>query len=156
MDKKELASTDDEHFEDANEKIVNELIEETTGVKLSDLEHENVEDETFEDCEDFIDDESQRDFEKDQTEEERQAAKSKAEELKIAGNELFKEGDFLKSVEIYTSALKTCPVVCATERSVLYANRAAAKHKLDMKPAAIDDCSKAIEFNPIYLKVLLR
>lgn len=169
MDKKEhLASSDDEHFEDANEKIVNNLIRETTGFKITELEEnsdekddsepEENDKESFLDCEasDFIDDESQRDLEKDQTEEEREAAKTEAEELKKQGNELFKNGDYLKSAEIYTEALRTCPVLCATERSVLYGNRAAAKQKLDMKATAIDDCGKSIEFNPSYVKVLLR
>lgn len=170
MDKKEhIASSDDEHFEDANEKIVNELIKETTGVKITDenskltsdeddSENEEHDKESFEDCEtnDLIDDESQRDLEKDQSEEEKEAARAKAEELKKQGNELFKTGDYLKSAEFYTNALRSCPVSCATERSVLYGNRAAAKHKLDLKPAAIDDCSKSIEFNPNYVKVLLR
>lgn len=168
MEKKDdKALTDDECFEDANEKVVNELMEETTGIKISDLEREAKDDDSdktdqeldsFQDCEalDVIDDESQKDLEKDQTEEEREAAKTKADELKKEGNELFKNGDYLKSAEVYTTALRTCPVVCATERSVLYGNRAAAKQKLDLKPAAIDDCSKAIEFNPNYVKVILR
>lgn len=172
MDKKELiASSDDEHFEDANEKIVNELIKETSGVKIRNLnegpklssdeddsEHDENEKESFEDCEtnDLIDDESQRDLEKDQSEDEKEAARAKAEELKKQGNELFKSGDYLKSAELYTNALRSCPVSCAAERSVLYGNRAAAKQKLDYKPAAIDDCSKSIEFNPNYVKVLLR
>lgn len=165
MEKKDQPTlSDDEHFEDANEKIVNELIEDTTGIKISDIETESDsesdehEKENFEDCEtsDFIDDESQKDHEQDQTDEEREEAKLKADELKKQGNELFKSGDYLKSAEIYTSALRTCPVICGTERSVLYGNRAAAKHKLDLKPAAIDDCTKSIEFNPNYVKVLLR
>jgi tetratricopeptide (TPR) repeat protein len=168
MDKKDhLASSDDENFEDANEKIVNNLIKETAGIKISeddevsekdDSEPEENDKENFVDCEssDFIDDESQKDAEKDQTEEERETAKNKAEELKKEGNELFKAGDYLKSAEVYTEALRTCPVVCATERSVLYGNRAAAKQKMNLKAPAIDDCGKSIEFNPSYVKVLLR
>lgn len=165
-----MASSDDERFEDANERIVNNLIEETAGIKISELmrdgevsdekddsEPENDK-ENFEDCEtsDFIDDESQRDLEKDQTEEERETEKNKAEELKQKGNELFKNGEFQKSVEMYSEALRTCPVACATERSVLYGNRAVAKQKLNLLTPAIDDCGKSIEFNPNYVKVLLR
>lgn len=188
MDKKESTfSSDDEHFEDANEKIVNDLIKEATGIspnsfknklkdkqnfeinedlenseddydEKEDSEHEDHEKESFEDCEtnDFIDDESQKDFEKDLSEEETETRKLKAEELKKQGNEHFKIGEYEKSSEIYTSALRICPVSCATERSVLYGNRAAAKGKLNFKPAAIDDSTKAIEFNPNYLKALLR
>lgn len=168
MDKIDSKSlSDDEHFEDANEKIVNELIEETTGIKITELnDHSGDSDdsdndevkESFVDCEtsDLIDDESQLDLEKDQTEEERETARTKAEELKKEGNELFKNGDYLKSAEVYTNALRTCPVLCKSERSVLYGNRAAAKQKLNLKPAAIDDCTKSIEFNSAYVKVLLR
>jgi tetratricopeptide (TPR) repeat protein len=165
MDKKDInaPSSDDEHFEDANEKIVNELIEKTTGVKISDLKQDPEHDdedpvEAFEDCEtnDLIDDESQKDFEKDQTEEEREEARLKSVELKQKGNDEFKEGNFEKSAEIYTLALRKCPVLCANERSILYGNRALSKVKLDLKPAAIDDCTKALEFNPSYVKVLLR
>lgn len=188
MDKKESTlSSDDEHFEDANEKIVNDLIKEATGIspnsiknklknkqnfennedldnseddydEKEDSEHEDHEKECFEDCEtnDLIDDESQKDFEKDLSSEETETRKLKSEELKKQGNELFKNGEYEKSSEIYTSALRICPVSCATERSVLYSNRAAAKGKLNFKPAAIDDCTKAIEFNPNYVKALLR
>lgn len=162
MDKKESAipSSDDENFEDANEKVVNELIEKTTGVKMSEVQKDPDEDpvEAFEDCEtsDLIDDESQRDFEKDQTEEERDVARLKAAELKQDGNNEFNKGNFEKSAEIYTMALRECPVACANERSILYGNRALSKSKLDLKPAAIDDCTKALEFNPNYVKVLLR
>lgn len=166
MDNKSTTTTsDDEHFEDANEKVVNELIEETKNMKIKDTKNIEEQDdsgseeaEKFQECEtdDLIDDESQKDLEKDQTEEEREAAKLKAEELKKDGNDEFRRGNFLKSAEIYTKALRTCPVACANERSMLYGNRAAAKQKLDRKPAAIDDCTKAIEFNPNYVKVLLR
>lgn len=169
MDKRDISASidDDEHYEDANEKIVNELIEDTAGIKITDSnrlddkddsDSEENDKEKFEECEidDLVDDESQRDLEKDQTEEERETARLKAEELKKQGNDEFKNGDYLKSAETYTKALRTCPVLCATERSVLYANRAAAKHKLKVNPAAIDDCTKAIEFNPNYIKALLR
>lgn len=158
------STSDNEQFEDANEKIVNELIDEVVGnpdpldpAHESDSDSENDKD-NFKDCDanDFIDDESQAEFEKDQTEEEREAAKAQSEELKKKGNELFKSGEFLKSSETYTEALRACPVVHSNERSILYGNRAAAKHKLEMKPAAIDDCSKSLEYNPKYVKVLLR
>lgn len=177
MEHKKEASSDEENFEDANEKIVNELLEKT-GIRLEkklkieddtdpvenskldqeEQHSENPEKEEFVDCEanDFIDDESQKDFEKDLTDEQKLENKNKAEELKKTGNEHFKNSEFEKSIEIYTSALRICPVVNSNERAVLYANRAAAKSKLNLKPAAIDDCTKAIEFNPNYVKALLR
>ncbi|KAG5681924.1 hypothetical protein PVAND_011327 [Polypedilum vanderplanki] len=136
-EKQQIASSDDEQFEDANEKIINDIIDK---------------------CEanDLIDDESQRDFEKDQTEEEREEARLLAVELKDKGNVEFRNGNFEISSEIYTQALRKCPVSCSTERSILYGNRSLAKVKLGLKSSAIDDCTKSIEFNPKYVKVLLR
>lgn len=158
-DKKEqLASSDDEHFEDANEKIINDLIEETGKISCDENIDRNSDAENFEECEtsDLIDDESQKDFEKDMTDEEREEARLQAIELKNKGNEEFRKQNYEQSAEIYTNALRKCPVLCADERSILYGNRALSKVKLGLKPAAIDDCSKAIEFNPKYVKVLLR
>lgn len=172
MDKKEVQQpSDEEHFEDANEKIVNVLIENETGIKISSLkveddfhdaekDHDSSEKDSteFVDCNtsDFIDEASQKDYDLTLSDEEKLANKEKAIELKKEGNEIFKTGDFEKSAEIYTSALRICPMDCSSERSFLYANRAASKSKLNLKPAAIDDCSKAIELNPNYIRALLR
>lgn len=163
MDKEkreQIASSDDEHFEDANEKIVNEIIEKTGILDVNDEEEidKNSDTENFLDCEtsDLIDDESQKDFEKDYTDEQREEARLAAVELKNKGNEEFRKQNFEKSVEIYTLALKKCPVLCSDERSAIYGNRGLSKIKLGLKPAAIDDCTKALEFNPKYVKVLLR
>lgn len=165
--KDKTGASDDEHFEDANEKIVNELIGQSFDEIPKHQNHDNEnydedenEAENFHDCElnssDLIDDESQRDFEKDQTDEERENARLDAVKLKNEGNEEFRNGNYEKSIEIYTSALRKCPVACSNDRSMIYGNRAVAKIKLGSKPAAIEDCSKAIEFNPTYIKVLLR
>ncbi|XP_053681197.1 tetratricopeptide repeat protein 1 [Anopheles nili] len=105
---------------------------------------------------DVIDEDSQRDYESNLTEQEKEANKAESNELKQQGNEFFKQGEHRRSVEIYTSALRLCPLDYAENRAILYANRAAAKAKLDLKPSAIDDCSKALEYNPKYLKALLR
>ncbi|XP_055641239.1 tetratricopeptide repeat protein 1 [Toxorhynchites rutilus septentrionalis] len=166
-----------------NEAAVDEVIEQVTGVHIGnsprvDTSAPSEQTEKFVDCrsdcgsdgeetvgkelksghteDDFVDDESQRDFEKALTEEEKQANKLKADELKNEGNDLFRKGDFEKSANVYTGALRICPVEYSTERSILYANRAAAKTKLNYKPSAIEDCTKALEHNPNYLKALLR
>ncbi|XP_058822227.1 tetratricopeptide repeat protein 1 isoform X2 [Topomyia yanbarensis] len=181
----DTSTSDEERFEDAsskefNEKTVDEVVEQVTGVSVGIPPQTNTstsseQTEKFDDCrsdpgsdeeahaktdhkneDDFIDDESQRDLEKGLTEEEKLINKAKADELKTQGNDLFKQGDFAKSATIYTEALRICPVECSAERSILYANRAAAKTKLNFKPSAIDDCTKAIEHNPKYLKALLR
>ncbi|XP_050070648.1 tetratricopeptide repeat protein 1 [Anopheles maculipalpis] len=109
---------------------------------------------SFED--DLVDEDSQRDYECGLSEVEKDANKTKADELKQQGNELFKQGEHLKSLELYTQALRLCPLDCKEARAILYANRAAAKTKLDRKRSALDDCTKALEYNPNYVKALLR
>ncbi|XP_062563211.1 tetratricopeptide repeat protein 1-like isoform X1 [Armigeres subalbatus] len=185
----DTSASDEEHFEDAsskeiNEKVVNEVIDQVMGVSIENSTHHNTsssseQTDKFVDCrsdsgsdedtlgkegrktkcnedeDDFIDDESQRDWEKGLSEEEKLANKAKADELKAQGNELFKQGDYDKSANVYTEALKICPMQYSAERSILFANRAAAKTKLNFKPSAIDDCTKAIEHNPKYLKALV-
>ncbi|XP_035890816.1 tetratricopeptide repeat protein 1 [Anopheles stephensi] len=108
----------------------------------------------FED--DLVDEDSQRDYECGLSEEEKAANKTKADELKQQGNELFKQGEHLKSLDLYTQALRLCPLDRVEPRAILYANRAAAKTKLDRKRSALDDCTKALEYNPNYVKALLR
>ena len=69
-----------------------------------------------------------------------QALKSEAETLKQAGNELFKNGEYVQAISQYTQGLQTCPLAYSKERSILYANRAAAKAKCQVivKDAFID------------------
>lgn len=182
----EINSSDDENYEDAmptplpnqydNEKIINELIDEHKNLLIEDKSladnksnDEKIDcsekDDKFSDCEtisdtdkqeDFVDDESQRDSEKDLNEEEILANKIRAEEFKNNGNVAFRDGDYENSVKIYTQGLRVCPVVCANERSILYGNRAAAKAKIGAIESAIQDCSKSLEFNPKYVKILIR
>lgn len=106
--------------------------------------------------EDYIDEEDLKVKEENYTEDDIQRLKADAENLKVKGNELFKNQEFKESADTYTSALRTCPLAYPKERSILYANRAAAKVKLELAEAAIEDCSKALELDPGYLKALLR
>uniref|UniRef100_A0A182QP00 Uncharacterized protein n=1 Tax=Anopheles farauti TaxID=69004 RepID=A0A182QP00_9DIPT len=121
---------------------------------MPDTEGDDTVAESLED--DVIDEDSQRDYEVGLSEEEKEANRTKADELKQQGNELFKQGEHNRSVQFYTKALRLCPLDCKEARAILYANRAAAKAKLDRKPSALEDCSKALEYNPNYLKALLR
>ncbi|SPP84539.1 tetratricopeptide repeat protein 1 [Drosophila guanche] len=84
------------------------------------------------------------------------ANKEKADKLKLEGNELFKNDNAQRAIEIYTEGLNVCPSDSSKERAVLYGNRAAAKIKLEANKSAIDDCTKAIELWPEYVRVLLR
>lgn len=186
----DTSTSDEERFEDANEKAVDEVIEQVTGLSVGTSPKTNTsssseQTDKFVDCrsepgsdeeaalgkapegepeeagaaepeDDYVDDEAQREFEKNLTEEEKLANKAKASELKAQANELYKEGEYQRSADLYTAALRICPVDFSSERSILYANRAAAKTKLNFRPSAIDDCTKAIEHNPKYLKALLR
>uniref|UniRef100_A0A182MQI9 Tetratricopeptide repeat protein 1 n=1 Tax=Anopheles culicifacies TaxID=139723 RepID=A0A182MQI9_9DIPT len=172
--------------EDFNERTVDEVIEKVTGLstrkppdtdvdEFVDCVNHSEDDDTkisvkqtsepgkgcdgvvepLED-DDLVDEDSQRDYECGLSEEEKEANKTKADELKQQGNELFKQGEHLQSLELYTQALRLCPLDHKEARAILYANRAAAKSKLDRKKTALDDCTKALEYNPNYVKALLR
>lgn len=90
------------------------------------------------------------------TEEEMQANKEKAENLKQKGNTIFKNGDYEKSIDLYTEALAICPKKFTPERAILFNNRAAAHKHLGAQSVAIEDCTKAIENNPDYIKAYAR
>lgn len=90
------------------------------------------------------------------TEEEMVANKEKSDAIKQNGNDVFKNGDYEKAIELYTEAIELCPKRYTNERSILFNNRAAAHKHLDAKNVAIDDCSQAIELNPEYVKALSR
>lgn len=85
-----------------------------------------------------------------------EANKEKSEELKKEGNEVFKSGDYEKAFELYSEAINLCSEKFKNERSILFNNRAAAQKHLDAKNAAIEDCTQAIELNPVYVKAYLR
>lgn len=90
------------------------------------------------------------------SDEEKQANKEKAEQLKQDGNACFKNADYEKSIEFYTEAIAICPKDFSVERSILYSNRAAAHKHLGAQSAAIDDCTQSIELNPNYMKAYAR
>lgn len=58
-----------------------------------------------------------------------QSLKAEAEKYKNEGNDLFKREEYLEAISVYTQAIQTCPLAYSKERSILYANRAAAKLK---------------------------
>lgn len=66
-----------------------------------------------------------------------QALKNEAERLKNVGNILFKDGEYVQAISQYTQGLQTCPLAYNKERSILYANRAAAKTKCQVAVESI-------------------
>lgn len=107
--------------------------------------------------------------------------KCEAENLKQTGNDLFKNCEYISAISQYSQALQICPLVYSKERSILHANRAAAKAKCQVlvensychisysylslsasdyfqteKDSAISDCTKAIELNSSYVKAYIR
>lgn len=163
------SSSDDENYENAssilpdsatrNDPIITKLIEQQGGLSIkeeqqdSDDENKNV----FHDAkDDAVDDESRKDYEKTLSAEQLLANKERGNELKSEGNTQFKNEEYTDSVKTYSEGLKICPLDCANERSILYGNRAAAHIQLNNKQIAIEDCSKSLELNPNYIKVLIR
>lgn len=117
-------------------------------------EKEDAEDDTKES--DDIDEEGLRAAELALTDDQKAERKIIAEELKVAGNLAFKDGDYERSIEKYTEGLITCPLQFTQQRSVLYCNRSAAKMKLTKYSDAVKDCSKAIELDDKYVKAYIR
>uniref|UniRef100_UPI00398EDC1C small glutamine-rich tetratricopeptide repeat-containing protein alpha-like isoform X2 n=1 Tax=Pristiophorus japonicus TaxID=55135 RepID=UPI00398EDC1C len=72
---------------------------------------------------------------------------SKAELLKIEGNEQMKIENYQSAVDYYTKAIELNP-----SNAVYFCNRAAAFSKLGNYTGAVEDCEKAIAFDPSYSK----
>jgi tetratricopeptide (TPR) repeat protein len=63
-----------------------------------------------------------------------------AEQLKIAGNKCFKEGDYEGSEGLYSQAIQK-----NSANPLLFTNRANARLKLEKWEGVIDDCLRSIE-----------
>ncbi|KAK7940532.1 hypothetical protein WMY93_003858 [Mugilogobius chulae] len=80
------------------------------------------------------------------------------------GNDVYKEGEWAKSIEMYTEALSVADYadsedicVCTGLIEKLYANRAAAYLNITgLYDAALDDCEKALQLNDGNYKALFR
>ncbi|KAG5317636.1 TTC1 protein, partial [Pseudoatta argentina] len=172
-----MASSDDKSQRlQSNEEVIEELTKylESSCIRVDDSSDANarakgdswdvVDKECNEDSndnaqniEEDVDEELLKDRDLLLTESEQEALKSEAETLKQAGNELFKNGEYVRAISQYTQGLQTCPLAYSKERSILYANRAAAKAKCQTeKDSAITDCTKAIELNSSYVKAYIR
>ncbi|KAG8367648.1 hypothetical protein BUALT_Bualt16G0094800 [Buddleja alternifolia] len=85
-------------------------------------------------------------------------ALARANDAKLEGNALFKDGLYDEALSKYELAIQASPDgPSSTEiRSICYANRAACFSKLEKYEETIKECTKALELNPTYMKALLR
>lgn len=105
---------------------------------------------------DEIDEESMRSIEESLSAEELEANRDKALAMKEEANALFRADKTEEAIAVYTNALKISPLKYSKERAILYGNRAAAKIKFDARKSALDDCTKALDLWPQYVRVILR
>ncbi|CAL1298990.1 unnamed protein product [Larinioides sclopetarius] len=103
-----------------------------------------------------MDEESIADSHKDLSDDQLEALKDEAITLKNKGNDCFKSAEYKEAVNFYTEALNICPLKYQNDRSILYANRAAARISLVKKTYGGITFYLAIELNPNYLKALIR
>jgi len=108
------------------------------------------------DSRDYVDEAKLQQELQDLSSEEKEQKRLEANQYKLEGNNLYKEGKTSDAVDRYTAGLRVCPLSCPKERAVLYANRGQMKRVLGLNDQAIRNCSKAIELDPEYLKALLR
>ncbi|XP_064077342.1 tetratricopeptide repeat protein 1-like isoform X2 [Macrobrachium nipponense] len=123
------------------------------GVKPEDIGNSPDEDDEEEE---FLNEEYLKDLELSMSEEEKNEKRNESLKHKETGNSHFKAGVFTEAVTAYTAGLRICPISFPKDRAILFANRAAAKAKIDLKKEAIKDCSKAIDLDETYLKAILR
>jgi len=76
--------------------------------------------------------------------------KEQAQKFKNEGNALVKEKKYKEAVEKYTQAIE------CQESAIFYCNRAAAYTSLENYEEALQDCKKAISFDPDYSKAYSR
>lgn len=103
-----------------------------------------------------IDDETLRNMEESMSESDKEKNRQAALELKTDGNKEFNCKNYIDSINLYTKALNLCPSCYEEDRSIYYCNRAAAKMQLNYTETAVEDCTKAIQLNPNYMKAYLR
>ncbi|KAJ7155565.1 hypothetical protein C8R43DRAFT_949788 [Mycena crocata] len=77
--------------------------------------------------------------------------KEKAEQLKDQGNELFRKGDYQKSIAFYKQA-----IAVRGPQPTYQANLAAAYLKLNMNSEAEAACEEALKYDPKHLKARFR
>ncbi|CAK9171377.1 unnamed protein product [Ilex paraguariensis] len=87
-----------------------------------------------------------------------QKALAQANDAKLEGNKFFGGGQYEEALSKYDLVLQVVPEMpsSAEIRSICHANRAACLFKMEKYEDTIKECTKALELNPTYLKVLVR
>ncbi|XP_055500995.1 mitochondrial import receptor subunit TOM70 [Leucoraja erinacea] len=80
----------------------------------------------------------------------------RAQAAKNKGNKYFKAGKYEQAIQCYTEAISLCPLEQKQDLSTFYQNRAAAFEQQLKWKEVVQDCSKAVELNPKYIKALYR
>ncbi|XP_038622028.1 mitochondrial import receptor subunit TOM70 [Tachyglossus aculeatus] len=80
----------------------------------------------------------------------------RAQAAKNKGNKYFKAGKYEQAIQCYTEAISLCPMEKKVDLSTFYQNRAAAFEQLQKWKEVAQDCTKAVELNPRYVKALFR
>ncbi|XP_077198183.1 mitochondrial import receptor subunit TOM70 isoform X3 [Paroedura picta] len=80
----------------------------------------------------------------------------RAQAAKNKGNKYFKAGKYEQAIQCYTEAISLCPSEKNADLSTFYQNRAAAYEQLQKWKEVAQDCTKAVELNPKYVKALFR
>ncbi|GAB1300341.1 Mitochondrial import receptor subunit TOM70 [Apodemus speciosus] len=80
----------------------------------------------------------------------------RAQAAKNKGNKYFKAGKYEQAIQCYTEAISLCPTEKNVDLSTFYQNRAAAFEQLQKWKEVAQDCTKAVDLNPKYVKALFR
>eukprot|EP00747_Dinoflagellata_sp_TGD_P163697 gnl/TRDRNA2_/TRDRNA2_182660_c0_seq1.p1 gnl/TRDRNA2_/TRDRNA2_182660_c0~~gnl/TRDRNA2_/TRDRNA2_182660_c0_seq1.p1 ORF type:complete len:386 (+),score=97.30 gnl/TRDRNA2_/TRDRNA2_182660_c0_seq1:79-1236(+) len=88
--------------------------------------------------------------------EDAEADPERAAELRLQGNEAFRQGDLHEAREAYSEAIHVSPSADKKGKAVLYCNRAACHQKFSRWEETVKDCTQAIELDGDYLKAYVR
>ncbi|MGH0144588.1 UNVERIFIED_CONTAM: hypothetical protein FKN15_036229 [Acipenser sinensis] len=80
----------------------------------------------------------------------------RAQAAKNKGNKYFKAAKYEQAIQCYSEAISRCPTEQKGDLSTFYQNRAAAFEQQQKWQEVVDDCTRAVELNPRYVKALFR